>query len=308
MVGDENGDENGHGDADSEGSRLDRRAFGTKVAVGAAAAWIAPAIISVKAAEAATCVPIPATPPVLTGTNIAFITDPIAASGPNHETSAIRNSSAVSVWAETGPVVLLNAITVSGLGSAGTYTPPSIATTESGTTIPAGTIVYSYFLQARTLLTLAGQTNDWTGSLNIPAGLQVAGFAATSTTTGQITANFPPVGTNRIGTLNGTHDFEVAGLKYGYLGTASPGNLNGMESGSVGGLPTHTDTLTLSAATVSWSLQTAFAAVPVIGTPIGNTSDQIRLFLTPSATNPCAPAATLDESPPDPNPEPVEDQ
>jgi hypothetical protein len=274
MPGDEIGEPVDAPEEEPRGS-FNRRAFGAKVAVGAAAAWVGPAIISVKAAEACTIPPPPATPPALAvGANTQFITPSLT--GPATDVNTITSDTLTRVWAERGPVGLAagNTVVVDSLLPKGsTFNAIGASQPGGGATITAptaGVVLYSYFIHVRQLTpTPFPQLSPiYTGSLTVPAGLQVAGIATTSVTTGW---GFIP---NRTGpaTLSTTSAaFSRPNVTYHYSDNL---NLDGLENNN------HQDTVSLSSdgRTVSWNLE------PIdFGGFLPVTNDEFRLFLIPIA-------------------------
>jgi hypothetical protein len=273
------GDEIGTGDADGENLRFDRRAFGAKVAVGAAVAWVAPAVVSVQAARANTCPPAPPAPPDLTalvGPNTAFISPSLTP--PAVDTKSIQSDTLTNVWAESGPVIQTTNLAVDSLLAPGTtFNALDVAAPGNGQTITATgaapVTLYSYFIQAhqatRSILLPGGVSPIYNGSLTIPTGLQLAGISTTSVTTG-LTGFGLGTRTAANANLVTTDSFKRPNMTYHY---ADNGNLEGIEANL------HQDTVSLSAdgRTVSWSLQPfdfgVFPFSPAV------TSDSFRLLL-----------------------------
>jgi hypothetical protein len=235
---------------------MDRRSFGVKVAAGAAVAWVAPTVISVRAAEAATCPPPPGTPPPLeTGPNTTFITPPAGAS-----TTNIQNPlppppppppppPTTVVFAESGPVTLPSDLAIDRDGSPGA----NLVQPYAGATLPAGTVVYSYLVHAR--LDPAAPSAVFQGSLQVPPSLVVLGFAATTNAT-------------QNGILESTNFLGRADMTYRYLSVngegTEPGTAtsDGLADSITIGTPDATGTA------VSWHLFTG-----------GSFSDEFRLLL-----------------------------
>jgi hypothetical protein len=204
---------------------MDRRSFGVKVAAGAAVAWVAPTVISVRAAEAATCPPPPASPPVLvTGTNTLFIVP-----GPSASTADLQDNTNTVVFAESGPLTLGTVLAIDQDGTPGTYGPPF-----AGATLPDTDVVYSYLVHARRTSTAGPGT--YIGSLQVPPSLVVLGFAATTNA-------------SHTGTLEGTDGLGRGDMTY-LSATVDGEGLEGTDSITIG-TPDASGTL------VQWQLTTA---------------------------------------------------
>jgi len=178
-----------------------------------ATTWVAPSIIGVSAAAAATCDPNLA-PSLTMGSQTSFVvptvpgnTSTIVDSTPD---AAIPPSPISFVWLEQGPVTLAAPVQVNGTGL-GTYVPPTAASTLP--TVPTGTTVFSYYVHTRRLSTLSSAY--FAGSLVVPTGYEVVGMALATPAN---TTPPDPV-TNASGltnTLRTTDGLALPGLTYRY--------------------------------------------------------------------------------------------
>ncbi len=169
---------------------LDRRRFLVRASAAAGTAWVVPSIVGATAASAQTSLaPIP-----IPGANTA-VAEPVPATIPH---ASLESDTTSYYWYESGPTTLAAALAVDRDGSDGAFTGGSPI---PGGTIPLGTTVFSYFVQADRVT-----SGRRVGSISFGGGYTIVGVAY------------------KISRLTATAAFERSGVTYTYANCESGDN------------------------------------------------------------------------------------